>query len=339
MRFFGHVDGVIDGEIYGWAYDVENPLDSLPLSVFVNQRQVAEVVAFYYRPDVAERMNCSGQHGFYFDLTAFVSRATNAIIDVRFPDGTLLSGTPLRSHLPARNGSSSSTLLFMHIPKTAGTALREAAVLNYRQSQVGYIYEHPPGLPLHALPKLPPEQRAHLRFVVGHFGYGVHRYIPRECRYFTVIRDPLSRVWSHYNHLIQEKNPAAVTPDGRIRTLEEMLAGKITIELDNLTVRYLAGIDPSEVPVGAVDRHAYDLAVAHLEKAILCVGFPERLDQAYDFLRNRLGWTRPPSLDVMNPGSYPVKKRPSAEDEALMRRFNQWDISFYEYVCSRKSLS
>jgi hypothetical protein len=140
-------------------------------------------------------------------------------------------------------------------------------------------------------------------------------------------------VWSAYNHLIEQKNKVAFAPDGSIRTLEEMLENRIAAELDNVMVRYFCGIDGRDLPVGAIDRDVYDLAILHLEQAFPFVGMQERLGEAYQYLRHRFRWTCDTPLQLVNAGSYSSGGPRTGEDETLMRHFNKWDIMLYEHVC------
>lgn len=334
LRYFGRLDGVSNDEVYGWAFDAHNPLEPVNVRLFINNRRAAEALAVYYRPDVAEQMKSSGQQGFYFDLMRCYDRSGDIILDVRLPNGELLDGSPVRVHVPACKGTSHPTLLFMHIPKTAGTAFREAVVANYKQSEVAYMYEDPPGFPLY-LEDLPIEQRARFRFVAGHLVYGMHDWIPNDCSYFTILREPLSRVWSAYNHLIEQNNRVAFAADGSSRSLEEMFEDRVAAELDNVVVRYFSGIDGRELPVGAVDGEVYDRAVWNLEQAFPYVGMQERLGDAYEYLHKRFGWTNDTPPQIMNTGSYSPTGRRSSKDDKLIRHFNKWDIMLYEHVCQR----
>lgn len=84
--------------------------------------------------------------------------------------------------------------IFLHIPKAAG------------QSFTTYIRRQFPDdshVSLNTLAdspkiveKIPPEVRANLRIVTGHVHYGIHRYFSQECRYITLLRDPVQRVVS-----------------------------------------------------------------------------------------------------------------------------------------------
>ena len=145
LGIFGQLDGVIDGEAYGWALDADNP--SLPLGVmlYINHQPVAEAAAVYYRPDIASRMNCSGRNGFYVDLSRYSPTDTEAVVEARFSNPATLANGRIHAHIPAHKDRQSPTVLFMHIPKTAGTAFREAIVVNYKQAEIAYVYPDPPG--------------------------------------------------------------------------------------------------------------------------------------------------------------------------------------------------
>ena len=65
----GHLDGIQDGEIFGWAINPDIPSKPARITAHVNGRPVVEALAVHYRPDVAEQFKSSGQHGFYLDLS------------------------------------------------------------------------------------------------------------------------------------------------------------------------------------------------------------------------------------------------------------------------------
>ncbi len=329
------MDGIRDGEIYGWAIDHDDPLQPVKITAYIDNQPAAEALALYYRPDLAANLSCSGQQGFYIDLTGCCDPAGEVMVDVRFPNGESLPGGPIRAHIPEPDRSPHSTLLFMHIPKTAGTAFREAATANYKRSEVAYVYEGDPlGFPLDPS-ALPLRQRTRFRFVVGHFVYGAHVVVPNDYSYFTIVRSPLNRIWSQYNWMVENSSPFVTAADGRTRSLEEMFENRIATELDNITVRYFAGVYDRDVPVGAVNQDIYDLAIQHLEEAFPYVGIQERIEDAYEYLRNRLRWKRTLPPAIVNAGLYTATGRWSERDEKLMQHFNKWDIMLHEHIGGR----
>lgn len=327
----GHVDGIRDGEIFGWAINPDNPKRPARITAHVNGRPVVEALAVYYRPDVAEQFKCSGQHGFYLDLSQVCDTEAEAIIDVRLSNGRSLQNAPIRARVPCCRRQRTPTLLYMHIAKTAGTALRETILNNYKQSEVAYIYPEPPGFPVRDLRDLPLAQRSQFRLVVGHFQYGIHNEIPNDYKYFSIVRNPLHRVRSHYNFHVEHKS-LIVFDNGRIKTLEEMLKGKVTVDLDNLMVRCFAGVDEAQFPPGTINAEIYDLARHHAEKEFLYIGQQERLDEAYLFLQAKLGWTWDVPPEMVNRGSYSREGRPADADADLIKRFNSWDFQLYEHI-------
>ncbi|MFL6353930.1 MAG: DUF4118 domain-containing protein [Bryobacteraceae bacterium] len=327
----GHLDGIQEGEIFGWAINPDMPSKPARITAHVNGKPVVEALAVYYRPDVAEQFKCSGQNGFYLDLTQVSEKETDAIIDVRLSNGRSLQNAPIRAHLPCCRRQRTPTLLYMHIAKTAGTALRETILNNYKQSEVAYIYPAPPGFPIGDLRDLPLAQRAQFRFVVGHFQYGIHNEIPNDFAYFSIVRNPLYRVRSHYNYLVEYKSPLVVR-DEHVKTLEEVLEGRLTVDLDNLMVRCFAGIAETQFPAGTINAEIYEIARRHAEKEFLYIGQQESLREAYSFLQTKLGWNWSLPPEMMNRGSYSREEPLSDADAQLIQRFNSWDFKLYDHI-------
>jgi hypothetical protein len=285
---------------------------------------VGEVLAVHYRPDVKE-------HSFFFDLSECCPPSSAARVEAKFSNRKRLSNSPLMVKIPERTAAlHSETILFMHIPKTAGTAFREAMTGNYKHSQVAYLYPHPPGFLVSNLGLLPLEQRARFRLVMGHFQYGIHEFLPQEYTYVTIVRDPVERVISHYNYLRQTQ--PEITSDGAVTlSLPEMLERHRTANFDNLMVRCFSGLDKNDVPPGHVDQRIYDLAVDHLRTKFKFVGYQNRANEAYAALQKQFKWNTRASLEIVNKGD-----RSSANiDEAtrgIIERFNTWDCRLYSKV-------
>jgi Sulfotransferase family len=317
-EFLGRLDGCLEGEIFGWALD-QTRLDSAPkITFYVDDRPVGEVLPVYHRPDV-------GQHCLHFDLTDCCEQEPAARVEAKFPNGHALSNSPMVVNIPSRSKPThAEAVLFMHIAKTAGTAFREAMLQNYRQSEVAYLYPDPPGfLPIN-LGLFPLEQRRRVRLVIGHFQYGVHQFFPQEYRYVTIVRNPISRVISHYEYFCECQ--------GGKTDLIEILERSLTVNFDNLMVRCFSGVDEKDAPPGHVDREMYDLAVHNLRKAFSFVGHQERADDAWTQLQHRFGWKGSPTLPVINKTPNGNLEKYESQRKAI-EHFNRWDCQLYVEIC------
>jgi hypothetical protein len=319
-RLLGRLDGDIEGEIYGWAYDANEPSEPPKITVYAEDRPVGEVLPVWHRDDI-------GPHCFYFDLSQ-CCRPGPAQVEAKFPSGVRLPNSPLRVEIPARSRAApSETVLFMHIPKTAGTAFREAIVGNYSASQVAYLYPDPPGFLFCEFGSLPLEQRARFRLVLGHYHYGVHRFLPQKSTYISIVRDPVRRVISHFRYLIEpEKGPSSASPS----LLAELLERGATVNLDNLMVRCFSGVVKADVPPGRVNREVYELAIHNLRTSFKFVGHQERSDEAYAALQAQFGWNRRAALEVVNRGGSDDGSFESVRK--TIEHFNRWDCQLYAEI-------
>ncbi len=332
LGFHGSLDGIENGEVYGWAVNADHPSQSVLVTVFVNRRPVANVAAIYHRPDVAEKMSCSGSHGFYVDLSPYFPTGCQALIDARLPDGSSLAQAPVVMQVPAiAPRPHRPTVLFMHIPKTAGTAFREAIAANFVQSEIAYLYPSESGLLVSDLAALPLEQRRAFRFVMGHFQFGMHEVLPQDAEYITLVREPSARAASQYAYLLQTQPELITGSDGRVMDLLEVLEKRLTVNLDNTMVRCFGGVDEREFPPGSLTQAIYERAVHHLHTAFTFVGHQETSSQSYEWLRRHYGWQAKDTLPLVNLGAVRIEER-RPELIAAMRYYNRWDYLLYEEI-------
>lgn len=238
------------------------------------------------------------------------------------------------------SGKEGSSIVFLHMPKTGGKTL--AAVLRYKYpGRVLFCdstYE-----PLAKIGEIPAERRRAARAITGHLHFGVHRYIPGECEYLTVLREPVARVLSTYYFI--RGNPKHWYHEELARSnmgLEEFVRVAGDPGVDNEQTRFLSGRGSGEMlwrdaegrlhgsEPTAIGREALEAAKRNLDR-FLVVGLTERFDETFILIRRALGW-KLPMYETRNVTRQPRPGPPASEALDLIRERNRLDLELYEYA-------
>ena len=180
-------------------------------------------------------------------------------------------------------------------------------------------------------------ERADARVVMGHLHYGVHEYIPQECEYITVLREPVARVASLYTYILGHPKHALHADLARSNTpLEDFL--RIDPSVDNHQTRMVSGRGGGEL----TSRSAEPLGPEALEEAkrnlerFLVVGLTERFDESFILIRRALGWKLPYYLTA----NVTTRPKPATQDALeQIRERNQLDLELYDFANQRLSRS
>lgn len=180
-----------------------------------------------------------------------------------------------------------TTLLFLHIPKAAGTTLSRIAARHFPAS-TQYRLGANAQLGLQRFNDLPEKIRSRYRYLAGHFPYGAHEKVPGPSAYLTFLRDPVDRVISFY-HFIRA-DPAHPLYNQLPDTLERFACGTRIPIFDNGQTRQLAG-DWGRRPAGTCDPRLLERAKQNLDR-IDVVGLSESFLPCLLLAADRFGWTR-----------------------------------------------
>ena len=190
---------------------------------------------------------------------------------------------------------SKTTLIFLHVPKTAGTTLSHIIARQYDPQEIFHIRNpaHPRG-PRYSewagtvedLRELVTERRAGFRCVIGHAPFGVHEHLPGPCRYVTLLRKPVARVLSQHRQFVHHNIANETIGPDEAPTLAEFLEIQ-PIVLENRQTVFVAGME-SEEPVP--DEGDLERARENMREHFQVVGTLERFDEFLVVMSREFGW-------------------------------------------------
>jgi hypothetical protein len=224
-------------------------------------------------------------------------------------------------------------LLYLHIPKTGGTTFFKVIYRNMADESIvsseNDDFYHGvywfPGSGFFKPKDLKVDQSVQrvlshgdLRAVIGHFWYGIHQHVRRPWIYCTMLRNPVDRVVSLYNHV----QPST--------TLEEFVLHSPFREVDNDQTRRISGIEPE---IGGCTDAMLRKAQENLKRDFALVSITERFDETVILMKRRFGWTK-----TLPEPRYNVSRNPKTKDvlnESVRRVIlerNHLDQQLYDYA-------
>jgi hypothetical protein len=240
---------------------------------------------------------------------------------------------------PAQTTSTGRTVIFLHIPKSAGTTLGAILRRQYSRGSVtslrGEAGDH--------LRAASDADKASVQALIGHMPFGFHECFPHPCTYVTVLREPIARVISFYYHVRRDRGHY-LHRDGAATgmSLEQFVSSGVSTEANNGQTRAISGegvvlapfpsmgIGFDQCPPAMLDR-----AIGNLREHFPVVGLSERFDETLMLLRQELRWTRTPYYCRERVGrNIPTDLRTNVPRRvaAIIERYNELDCALYEYA-------
>ena len=223
-------------------------------------------------------------------------------------------------------------VIFLHIPKTAGTTLHDILDRHYPPEVV-----HSFGADAHAsvshYKSLDEESRIKIRLLRGHMAYGLHEYLPGPTKYFTILREPVARVISYYNFI--RRTPDHYLYDevmGNDLSLHALLESGLPLMMNDGQVRLISGVwgDPA---FGEVTLSMLETAKKNLADTFIVVGLTEQFDKTLCLLKEKLNWQQDITYQRLNVSRHGASEEqlPRATVE-LLKHVNRQDIALYAYA-------
>jgi hypothetical protein len=225
-------------------------------------------------------------------------------------------------------------VIFLHIPKTAGTSFARIIENNYSKSEFylatagnvesrQYIMNS-----LNSFLKLPKREQDKIKIIKGHFPYGLHEKMNwSDYKYVSFIRNPVERLFSEYYYI--KDNPTHPLSQLCNEISFEEYALSDDYHLQNQQIRMLAGFDA----LFETDMHrVYELAIKNVSSENFILGLTERFSDSLSMIGKALGWKNVEEQFVRYPSKKPSKMAIDREVLSEIEMKNYWDIKFYEHI-------
>ncbi|MEC4991613.1 MAG: sulfotransferase family 2 domain-containing protein, partial [Oscillatoria sp. PMC 1068.18] len=188
------------------------------------------------------------------------------------------------------------SVVFLHIPKTAGQTLHEIIEKQYSEKQI-YTIGSKTQQRIEQLKVLPETERSKIKVIKGHLLFGIHDFLPQPCTYITMLRHPVERAISTYYFVLRSKiHPLHEQVTSQQMTLEDFINSGISTDLDNGQTRRLAGVSTGglssqqKVPLGQCSENLLEIAKANLNSQFSVCGITEKFDESLLLMSKKLGW-------------------------------------------------
>lgn len=159
----------------------------------------------------------------------------------------------------------SKRLVFLHVPKTAGTTFHSILHRQYSEAERFQIDGIKPHRSISQYRSLNAQQTSHIKLVHGHCVDLLFGSIPEPYSVLTFLRDPIKHLVSSFNYLKRATwNPAHDTVK-EMKSIDEFIDFRLERSQDSIQARYLAGLtqhhvenpeafSPSEIRKRAIQR-------------------------------------------------------------------------------------
>jgi hypothetical protein len=224
----------------------------------------------------------------------------------------------MTSQAPAR-----PLIIFVHLPKTAGSTLVRIIERQYPAKSILRLYESDFGNELAAIPS---SEMDRLSVILGHFYFGAHAFSSRPVRYITLLRDPVERIISHYYYVRQ--SPKHYFYDSARKM---SMAKFVEYCSDNDQTRQLAG--RCGVPsLGTSSDELLNVAKGNLTKYFPVVGITEEFDRSLILMKQVFGWNYPVYTSQNVTRNRPTRKELPQDVLEAIRKHNELDMDVYRYA-------
>lgn len=223
------------------------------------------------------------------------------------------------------------TINFFHLERGGGNTMRDILVRQYNHIyNIRQFKDYDKRYK--DLKVMSNDEKKKIELIVGHQYFGIHKLLPQEMQYFTLLREPIQKIVSAYQYYRRTVD----SPYHNIAneySLESILLNELKLHFNNGYVRCLAFEHPSdEIEYGRITEEHYQLAKKRIDKYFIA-GVTDLYDEMLVYLYERLGWRKYPLYTKANFAKpQHLIKSPTWMVMNLIQEHNKWDIKLYNYV-------
>lgn len=220
-------------------------------------------------------------------------------------------------------------VIFLHVPKTAGTTLNRLIEWEYPVRQ---MYSVDPVLfkwSSNHLRKYSAARLKGFRMFKGHMLFGLHEILPQPATYITVLREPVDRVLSAFYFMRTYKlHPLYWKMRREKWTLEDFIHRS---PRTNVQCKIIAGAEYEKPCTEEICARA----MSNIEQHFSVVGLSERFEESLALMKLRYGW-KLASYSSFNVTRARPKKRDLPQSTLdLIREKNSYDVALYDFAAKR----
>ena len=225
-----------------------------------------------------------------------------------------------------RAAAAEEAVIFLHVPKTAGTTLNRLIEWEYPLFQ---MYSVDPVFfrwSASHLWQLPARRLKRTRMFKGHMLFGLHEILPQPATYITVLREPIDRVISAFYFMRSYMlHPAYWQFRRENWTLEDFVRRS---RRENVQSKILAGAEYNS----PCTEEILEQAKENLFRYFSVVGLSEHFEESLALMKLRFGWKleRYSSFNVTR--ARPKKRDLPQPTLDLIAEKNAFDLALYEYA-------
>lgn len=224
------------------------------------------------------------------------------------------------------------SLVFVHVPKTAGTTFQTVLSRVFQGATTCPVY---PGWEVARPGVLARPWDSKIALVGGHFPYGLHAdpdmkpLLSEKVDYITFFREPVARVVSHFNHVRYAGEPGHREIVAEYPTIEKFIEHPWA---RNVQTNYLLGfgLQFDDDPEAAIRA-----GKAVLRSRFKVVGLSERFDESLILCAEAFGWELPAYAPANRAADRARALRVEDLDESVVARIraaNRCDLALYQYA-------